>query len=1261
MKLIKVILFNLASLEGLHEIDFESEPLRSADLFSIVGETGSGKSTILDAICLALYGTAPRFEGARNFKYYHGEAVNKDQSLAPDDPRNILRRGTKKCSAEVWFQARDGEYYKAIWSCSFARTNYKSEERWFYRLKREGALLKDDKELPIREKGSRGNTGLDRVIGLDYNQFTRTVMLAQNSFANFIKAKDEDKAILLEKLTGTRIYSVIAEKINAFYKEAKTAKDELKNEVDALGGNRLTKEELEKRVWEARQLETAYSDVEARLKALETHEKWCRQKTALGAALEKERQVLAEAKEQAEAVRELRSRLGEYDLATAIQNDFLDYQRLVRHKADLSARLTAYRETHLRLTQEMATKKELLEAVSGALLQAKRRQQELMPRLTLARQRKVELEALRKQGEEAGKQAREAVEALDRLEKQLRENRSALETTAKNLSEEQQRLEALAKHQKLIDSMAMVLTRLERLKKTVEERDRMEATIRKNSQSLAVEEKKRLDAQDKLEKLKAREQDLTRQERLLGDRLARYDLDKLRNDSAEATKRRQAGERCESLLEALGKNQKAMAAETVALRSLEEQLAEWEKREALLSRERELIQAVLPGLEEAYQLAAGEGAEAMRATLRAGECCPVCGSREHPFAAQDGAERYLSPIKTEIARKRNRQEEIRRELEDKRTGIRALYSRGVVRKGELAGSLDALRKERERSLAEWDAFRQAYAELPAWESSAMTVVADLLAQFSEKARREEIEANERFRVYQAEQAQLTQTRQDKIKLETSLRQEEEDFRTIETRLTALSTTLTEQKSQLEKYDAGIRQEKVELSDFLLSIPDWERRFSSDYPVWIDQLKQLYDRFEQASNRRRDLLERQGQLNLLREDLKERIVTAQELLERRNRSLEQARAAIGAGESAYRSVLDGKDPDLVENELNAAIRAQEKRKEQVDQEFNRLVEACGRQDESIKLTTRELENARTQETEKIGRINVWLEEQNRLEDACGQWNMDRLAWLFAPEREWRMARERIRRLDESVQQAMGRVENCQKNLEEHERSESRTDESLETLLQAIKEEQVYKEDLDKRRKEVAGLLFAHQQAEKQVAERLPELRRREQLFVNWEKLNGILGNAEGKRFRETAQCFTLRFLVHQANAQLRLLNQRYSLEQVKDSLGIRVIDHDRADEVRNLSSLSGGETFLVSLGLALGLSSLSSRNIQISNLFVDEGFGTLDAENLNIVIDALSGLRTMQGKKVGVISHTPEMRERIHTQIQVIKAGASGRSELKIVG
>ena len=141
--------------------------------------------------------------------------------------------------------------------------------------------------------------------------------------------------------------------------------------------------------------------------------------------------------------------------------------------------------------------------------------------------------------------------------------------------------------------------------------------------------------------------------------------------------------------------------------------------------------------------------------------------------------------------------------------------------------------------------------------------------------------------------------------------------------------------------------------------------------------------------------------------------------------------------------------------------------------------------------------------------------------------------------------------------------------------------------------------------------------------------------------------------------TLHFLVRQANEQLRLLNRRYSLDQIPNSLGVRVIDHDRADEVRNISSLSGGETFLVSLALALGLSSLSSRNINMANLFVDEGFGTLDSNSLNMVIDALSGLQSMQGKKVGVISHTMEMKERIRTQIRVVKSGSSGRSSIEI--
>lgn len=169
---------------------------------------------------------------------------------------------------------------------------------------------------------------------------------------------------------------------------------------------------------------------------------------------------------------------------------------------------------------------------------------------------------------------------------------------------------------------------------------------------------------------------------------------------------------------------------------------------------------------------------------------------------------------------------------------------------------------------------------------------------------------------------------------------------------------------------------------------------------------------------------------------------------------------------------------------------------------------------------------------------------------------------------------------------------------------------------------------------------------------------ETLKNEWDEITKAIGS-DGKQFRMIAQCYTLRFLIEHANVEIRKFNTRYELQQVKNSLGIRVIDHDRADDVRDTTSLSGGETFIVSLGLALGLSALSSRNISFENLFIDEGFGTLDPDTLATVIDSLAMLQSSQGKKVGVISHTDTMSERIATQIRVIKIGNSGSSRIQI--
>lgn len=162
---------------------------------------------------------------------------------------------------------------------------------------------------------------------------------------------------------------------------------------------------------------------------------------------------------------------------------------------------------------------------------------------------------------------------------------------------------------------------------------------------------------------------------------------------------------------------------------------------------------------------------------------------------------------------------------------------------------------------------------------------------------------------------------------------------------------------------------------------------------------------------------------------------------------------------------------------------------------------------------------------------------------------------------------------------------------------------------------------------------------------------------WSQLSELIGSSDGKKFCNFAQQLTLDVLLGYANRHLESLARRYRLVRITDSLGLMVVDQEMGDEVRSVHSLSGGESFLVSLGLALGLASLSSHRVRVESLFIDEGFGSLDAESLNVAMEALDNLQAL-GRKVGGISHVKEMTERIGTRIQ-IRRQAGGVSKLVI--
>lgn len=201
-------------------------------------------------------------------------------------------------------------------------------------------------------------------------------------------------------------------------------------------------------------------------------------------------------------------------------------------------------------------------------------------------------------------------------------------------------------------------------------------------------------------------------------------------------------------------------------------------------------------------------------------------------------------------------------------------------------------------------------------------------------------------------------------------------------------------------------------------------------------------------------------------------------------------------------------------------------------------------------------------------------------------------------------------------------------------------------------------VNREKSEIGFRLRTHNENRQKIASLQGELEACRMGSERWAKLNDLAGSADGAKFRRIAQGYTLDVLLSYTNVQLRDLTRRYRLERVPETLALQVIDQDMCDEVRTVHSLSGGESFLVSLALALGLSSLSSNRMKVESLFIDEGFGSLDADTLRVAMDALESLRT-QGRKIGVISHVQEMTERIPVQIRVSRAG-NGRSYLEVV-
>lgn len=220
----------------------------------------------------------------------------------------------------------------------------------------------------------------------------------------------------------------------------------------------------------------------------------------------------------------------------------------------------------------------------------------------------------------------------------------------------------------------------------------------------------------------------------------------------------------------------------------------------------------------------------------------------------------------------------------------------------------------------------------------------------------------------------------------------------------------------------------------------------------------------------------------------------------------------------------------------------------------------------------------------------------------------------------------------------------------------TDKSLDDLEPCFKE---MEDDLSVLRNEVAKLkhqLSENTAAKHRIKEKQSVIESQKNICNRWLNLHALIGSADGKKFRNFAQGLTFELMVSHANRELEKMTGRYLLiRDDEQPLELNVVDNYQAGEIRSTKNLSGGESFIVSLTLALGLSKMASRKVRVDSLFLDEGFGTLDEEALESALETLSSLQ-QDGKLIGVISHVPALKERISTQI-VISPLSGGKSTL----